>query len=401
MVKIFFIVSNAFCSFAQVFFLRKIITMRLKNKTLLLLVLFMLSNSIKSEELLLSALKKDIEDNVMERVIKYFSKYDKRFQSIDAKLKANDDTHQKIGGDIKRLQEKQTFLETKAEALEKKTSNTSVTEIQKRVIRLEELSKSAALRSCYEYQQRGVTKSGIYYIDPDGLKVGDDPFLVRCDFGSKTTEVSHNRREKRVISHCSADRCYQLRLVYPTSIQQIRSLIELSKTCTQEISFECKLTTLSSNKNPNGVWLNRNGKEEVYFSGSNHGKHVCSCGTNQSCSNRANGCNCDSKKLEFQQDKGIITNMSALPITGFEYGKFQFSSQYAAITIGSLKCTGSRNIVPERIYDSCENLKRIGIEKSGNYLLNDGSVSFCNMEKNIWDTGIQTKLGSLLFKDVM
>ena len=57
--------------------------------------------------------------------------------------------------------------------------------------------------------------------------------------------------------------------------------------------------------------------------------------------------------------------------------------------------------MPKQIYDSCENLKRIGIEKSGNYLLNDGSVSFCNMEKDIWDTGIQTKLGSLLFKDAM
>ena len=106
-----------------------------ENKTILIFVVFMLSKSIKSEELLLSALKKDIEDNIMERVIKYFSKYDKRFQSIDVTLKANDDTHQQMGGDIKRLQEKQIFLETKAEALEKKASNTSVFEIQKRVMK--------------------------------------------------------------------------------------------------------------------------------------------------------------------------------------------------------------------------------------------------------------------------
>ena len=372
-----------------------------EKRFFLVFVGFLLSKSVTCEELLLSALKKDIEDNVMERVIKYFSKYDKRFQSIDATLKVHDERHQKTGEDIQRLQEKQRFLGRKSDSLEKKISNTSISVIQERVLKLEQLSKAVALRSCFEYQQRGITKSGLYYVDPDGLNAGDEPFLVRCDFKSGTTEVAHNLEEKKVIPQCSGNRCYQLHLRYPSSMRQLRTLIELSDSCNQEISFECKLTTLVSNKKPNGVWLNRSGKEEVYFTGSNHGLHVCSCGTNQSCSNKELGCNCDSKKLEVQKDTGVITNMSALPITGFEYGNFQFSSQYSAIHIGKLKCSGSRKISPRQIYDSCKDLKRHGIEYSGNYILNDGSVSFCNMEKSLWDNGLQTKLGTLLFKDVM
>ena len=365
------------------------------------LIVFLLFELSKSEELLLSALKKDIEDNVMERVIKYFSRYDKKFQAIDATLESYDKTHNILKKNVGELRENYKYLERKTGTLEKMNSNTSVRVIQDRVLKLEELSKSVALRSCYEYQQRGITKSGLYYIDPDGLKVGDGPFQVHCDFKSGITEITHNRQEKTIIPHCSGDRCYQLRVRYPSSIRQIRTLIELSDSCSQEITFECKLTTLFSNKRSIGVWLNRNGEAQSYFTGSNYGSHICTCGTNQSCSNKALGCNCDTKKLEFQTDSGLITNMSALPITGFEYGKFQFSSQYAAIFIGNLKCSGSKRIVPNRVYDSCKNMKQDGIENSGNYVLNDGSIIFCNMEKRLWDAGLQTNLGKLVFKDVM
>ena len=375
--------------------------MGLQIITLLISTVILLSKLNNGEELLLSALKKDIEDNVMERVIKYFSKYDKKFQAIDETLKDNDETHQKVDINIKALQAKSQAVEKKIGSLEKKNQNTSFGAIQERVLKLEELLKLVALRSCHEYKQRGITRSGLYYIDPDGIKVGENSFLVKCDFEEGTTEVSHDHQDKIIIPHCSGDRCYHLRLRYPSSIKQIRSLIEQSDSCIQEITFECKLTTLVANKRTTGVWLNRDGEEELYFTGSNHGKHLCACGTNRSCSNKAFGCNCDLKKIESQEDTGVIKNMSALPITGFEYGKFQFSSQSAAISIGNLKCSGSRNISPNKIYDSCKNLKRHGIESSGNYILNDGSVTFCNMEKGMWDDAIKTKLGNLLFKDVM
>ena len=369
--------------------------------TLLISTVLFLSKFGNGEELLLSALKKDIEDNVMERVIKYFSKYDKKFKAIDATLKDNEETHQKADVSIKALQAKSQSIENKIGAFEKKISNTSFSVTQERVLKLEELLKFVALRSCYEYKQRGITRSGLYYIDPDGIKVGDNPFLVKCNFKEGITEISHDHQGKIIIPHCPGDRCYHLRLRYPSTIKQVRALIEQSDSCIQEITFECKLTTLVANKRSTGVWLNRDGEEELYFTGSNHGRHLCSCGTNRSCSNRAFGCNCDLKKIEFQTDTGVITNMSALPITGFEYGKFQFSSQYAAISIGNLKCSGSRSVSPNEIYDSCKNLKRHGIESSGNYILNDGSVTFCNMEKAVWDDAIQTKLGNLMFKDVM
>ena len=357
--------------------------------------------SVKCEELLLSALKKDIEDNVMERVIKYFSKYDKKFQTIEAILDKNIEQLKEVCHGIEVLQNADNNFKRKIDSLEQMNSNTSVEVIKERVLKLEGITKALSLRSCHEYKERGMNISGMYYIDPDGRRGTGLPFPVHCDFESGITEIMHDAKEKVEISHCSGKMCYHLGIRYPTSIEQIKTLIDLSDSCTQEIQIHCKLTTLYINGRPTGAWLNRDGKEEFYFAGSHHGFHVCACGINRSCSNVGSVCNCDTKKLEYQIDSGLITNMSALPITGFRYGNFQIPSQSAAILIGNLKCSGIKNIPPRQIQSSCQNLKRHGFENSGNYVMNDGSVAFCNMEKNFWDSKFETKLGDLMFKDVM
>ena len=93
--------------------------------------------------------------------------------------------------------------------------------------------------------------------------------------------------------------------------------------------------------------------------------------------------------------------MSALPITGFKYGSFQFPAQSAAITVGSLKCSGRKNISQRRIYDSCKNIKWFAAGGTGNYIIDNGTVVFCNMEKSTDDPKLQTNIGQLNFKDVM
>lgn len=38
------------------------------------------------------------------------------------------------------------------------------------------------MRTCEEYKELGLTRSGDYMIDPDGFKFGDPPIKVYCDF---------------------------------------------------------------------------------------------------------------------------------------------------------------------------------------------------------------------------
>ena len=62
------------------------------------------------------------------------------------------------------------------------------------------------------------------------------------------------------------------------SMKQMKTLIDISQSCTQEIQFECYLSSLYTKKKCLGAWINRDGKKEFYFVGSNHNHHVCSCG---------------------------------------------------------------------------------------------------------------------------
>ena len=44
-----------------------------------------------------------------------------------------------------------------------------------RLVKLEELSRTYAARTCYELKLKGVSKSGRYYIDPDGNELDSSP----------------------------------------------------------------------------------------------------------------------------------------------------------------------------------------------------------------------------------
>ena len=166
---------------------------------------------------------------------------------------------------------------------------------------------------------------------------------------------------------------------------------DISEECTQNIEYDRFLSALSANDNPIGVWLNKDKEPETYFVGENHGKHICTCGVNQNCSDSQNNfvCNCDAQIPVFQEDQGTITNSSALPIRGFKYGEMKYESQIAQITISRMKCRGEKRIEPNKLMDSCENMKVNGNAVSGNYVLNDQSIVFCEMSKHITDPDIE------------
>jgi len=201
----------------------------------------------------------------------------------------------------------------------------------------------------------------------------------------------------------SDPKCFRLDLNYNAPMDQIAALKDISQTCTQFIKFDCFLSGLSTLNHAIGTWLNKDGQEEEYFVGSNHGQHVCSCGVDNSCSGSDSDfkCNCDNPITLLQQDNGTLTDASALPVTGFLYGEMPYPSQFAAITIGRLQCEGAKDILPEDIMDSCANLKTFGVSQSGNYVLNDNKVSFCDMSKAASDQDIQRHIGSLTYTDVL
>lgn len=276
--------------------------------------------------------------------------------------------------------------------------------LEERVETLEELSKIKTLRSCYEYSMYGITTSGLYDIDPDGDLIGYEPFKVFCDFDDGTTQILHDQDFTVEIPPCPEPMCYQLNISYFAPMEQITALKDLSETCYQDITFDCFLSGLAANDDPIGVWLNKDGGEEIYFVGANHGTHMCSCGLSQNCSDSEHNfvCNCDASQIPLvQQDQGTITNSTSLPILGFKYGDMKYQSQFAAITIGRLKCKGQKHIEPDKVMDSCANLKTNGVTQSGHYILNDQSVAFCEMSRQINDPAIEQHVGRLHYNDVV
>jgi len=276
--------------------------------------------------------------------------------------------------------------------------------LEQRVEHLEDLSRTQVLRSCHEYLAFGITTSGYFMIDPDGTLIGHPPFEVFCNFEEQTTDVLHDKDGITLeIEPCSDPKCFRIDLNYNAPMEQITALKDISQTCTQFIEFDCFLSGLSTLNHAIGTWLNKDGQEEEYFVGSNHGEHLCSCGVDNSCSGSDSGikCNCDNPIPVLQRDNGTLTDVSALPVTGFIYGEMVYPSQFAAVTIGRLRCGGKMDIQPEHIMDSCSNLKTYGVSQSGNYVLNNDSIAFCDMSKSINDEEIQRHIGDLAYNDFL
>jgi len=274
--------------------------------------------------------------------------------------------------------------------------------LEDRVQHLEDLSRVKVLRSCDEYSQYGLNASGLFYIDPDGDLIGHEPIEVYCDFEEKSTQIKHDSEFIVDIPHCEGQYCYSLNITYTAPLSQIKTLMDLSERCEQEITFNCFQSALSIEDTPVGVWINRDGGQETYYVGENHGSHLCSCALNNSCSDSARGekCNCDANYIpEVQEDSGMITDMSALPISAFWYGDLIYDSQIAQVFIGRLKCYGEQKLSPDEITNSCSNLKRDGVSTTANYILRDNNVAFCDMEKSMDDDAIQTILGKISYDD--
>merc|ERR1712136_267426 len=72
---------------------------------------------------------------------------------------------------------------------------------------------------------------------------------------------------------------------------------------------------------------------------------------------------------------------------------------YAAVTIGRMVCKGKKSIEPAHLMDSCSNLKMNGNTASGNYVLNNEEVAFCDMTRLASDPSIETHVGNIHYID--
>merc|ERR1711970_1113075 len=84
-------------------------------------------------------------------------------------------------------------------------------------------------------------------------------------------------------------------------------------------------------------------------------------------------------------DEGRVTNKDSLPVRSFVYGDFYDQRQEANITVGKLKCSGSK-LTAENADGtiSCSSLKQGGASQDMYYITKQGSdqelsVSYCKM----------------------
>ena len=137
-------------------------------------------------------------------------------------------------------------------------------DIEERLAHVEELSKIKVLRSCEELARHGVSKNGIYEVDPDGELVGYDPISVYCTFdnGIAITEVKHSYEKVIDVEKCEGIGCFKQDIDYMIPLSQIEALTSISESCDQSISFGCFLAPLLSNGDELGGWLDRYGKDK-------------------------------------------------------------------------------------------------------------------------------------------
>ena len=63
----------------------------------------------------------------------------------------------------------------------------------------------------------------------------------------------------------------------PVAISQLKSLIQLSESCIQSFHYDCTLAPLRNENIDYAWWTDREGEQNIYFTGQSKGYHVCDC----------------------------------------------------------------------------------------------------------------------------
>ena len=134
-------------------------------------------NATKSDNSLLSALTRDIEERVMERILNHFSQYGESLGNINRTLNEATKDLTSMHNRVEKLKRNDRYLQTRINLQQILINNNTKSQIyEKRIFRIEQIIKTVALRSCYDYKRFGLNTSGSYYINPDGRWALDQPF---------------------------------------------------------------------------------------------------------------------------------------------------------------------------------------------------------------------------------
>ena len=201
--------------------------------------------------------------------------------------------------------------------------------------------------SCSELKSsnKGIP-SGNYMIDPDG-KGGVTPFSVYCDMSDKggvgVTIISHDSESRTHVGSsipgCGSAGCYSKDVRYiGVSIAQLAALTRVSQNCEQFIKFECNNDILFIEVSY-AWWVSRDGTRKNYWGGATGHDNMCACGVTNSCTG-GRKCNCNNYGSGWNEDSGLLTDKSALPVTQIRLGDLNDSSEEGYHTLGKLKCYG-------------------------------------------------------------
>ncbi|XP_078597661.1 neurexin-4-like [Branchiostoma floridae x Branchiostoma japonicum] len=198
--------------------------------------------------------------------------------------------------------------------------------------------------SCAALKDDGYTASRSYVIDPDGPDFGAEPFAVDCDLDTGTTVISHDSEDRTaVLDKCYPAGCYERKVNYQATLEQLSALAAVSHSCKQNFTYECYHSSF-------GVlggdvwawWTSRDGQRQIDWSGSTSDRdtHTCACGEAGPCANPSFTCNCDSNDFAWREDSGWITDKRTLPVIQLNFGDTGTSFENAFHTLGKFMCEG-------------------------------------------------------------
>lgn len=221
-------------------------------------------------------------------------------------------------------------------------------------------------RTCHEARESGLPEfkeSGMYWIDPDGLKIGDGAIYVYCNMTTGATSVGHDSEATIDIPKCSPAGCYSRPIVYNGgSLKQMKALAKISADCHQTIQVNCLGGPFTVNGIDYAWWTDVSDTKQTFWSGSDESIHTCQCGIENNCVRSDLECNCDANVAVPLSDNGNITLKGVLPVTKLNFG--QINHNGGSHTLGKFTCSGK----PTYAYpSSCADLWRIGYTLNGLY----------------------------------
>ncbi|XP_057375243.1 uncharacterized protein LOC130696180 [Daphnia carinata] len=248
-------------------------------------------------------------------------------------------------------------------------------------------------RTCHEALESGLPEfkeSGMYWIDPDGLGIGDGAIYVYCDMSTGATSVGHDSEATIEIPKCRPAGCYSRPIVYSGgSLNQMKALSEISANCHQTIQVNCLGGPLTVNSIDYAWWNDVNNKKQTFWSGSDESIHTCQCGSENKCVRPDLECNCDANVAVPLTDNGNITLSRVLPLTKLNFG--QINHNGGSHTLGKFTCSGKLTYAYPT---SCADLWRIGYTLNGLYPVRGSTrVEFVHCDFSLGQNVKQEKIG--------